>query len=82
MSSPLRGDERSNLWLGVGLDNVGLAQQLLCACGYKVRCGIMRYGESLGELVFFDDNEVSVTQGERVWHCPGCHDRLDLPGLR
>jgi hypothetical protein len=41
----------------------------------------MRYGENLGELVFFDDKEASSTWGERVWHCPGCNDRLGLLGL-
>ena len=40
--------------------------QLLCVCSYKVRCEVMRHGERLGELTFFDDEEVSVTQGERV----------------
>jgi hypothetical protein len=42
------------------------AYQLLCECSYKVCCEIMRHGERLGELMFFDDEEASVTQGERV----------------
>jgi hypothetical protein len=46
-----------------------------------VRCEVMRYGENLGEFVFFDDKEASTTWGERVWHCPGCNDKLGLLGL-
>src|SRR5829696_1057630 len=42
------------------------AYQLSCRCSYKVRCEVMRHGERLGELTFFDDEEASVTQGERV----------------
>jgi hypothetical protein len=42
------------------------AYQLLCECSYKVCCEIMRHSERLGELMFFDDEEASVTQGERV----------------
>jgi hypothetical protein len=41
----------------------------------------MRYGENLGEFVFFDDKEASSTWGERVWRCPGCNDQLGLLGL-
>jgi hypothetical protein len=59
-----------------------LAFRLLCACGYKVRCEVLRYGECLGEIAFFDDKEASTTQGEQLWNCPRCHDRLTLPGLR
>src|SRR5215213_6245694 len=36
--------------------------QLLCECSYKVRCEVVRHGERLGELTFFDEEEVSVTQ--------------------
>lgn len=64
----------------VGTSNV--AYRLLCKCSYKVRCEIMRHGEQLGELTFFDDEETSVTQGERVWHCPGCRSRLGFLSLR
>src|ERR687898_535598 len=49
-----------------------LAADLLSGCSYKVRCEVMRHGERLGELTFFDDEETSVTQGERVRYCPGC----------
>jgi hypothetical protein len=59
-----------------------LAFRLLCACGYKVRCEVLRYGECLGEVAFFDDMEASTTLGERVWDCPECRDRLALPSLR
>lgn len=56
--------------------------RLLCKCSYKVRCEIMTYGERLGELAFFDDEEASSTQGERVWNCPGCRGPLRLPDLQ
>lgn len=59
----------------------GLTYRFLCVCGYKVRCGVARYGNQLGGLVFFDDEETSRTQGEKVEQCPGCNSRLDLPGL-
>ncbi len=59
-----------------------LVFRLLCACGHKIRCEILRYGECLGEVAFFDDKEASTTQGERVWDCPQCRDRLALPSLR
>jgi|SRR5215213_7732688 len=68
--------------LDAGWDSLGATYQLLHSCGYKVRCGIMRYGDGLGGLVFFDDKEASITRGERVSHCPGCHDRLGFVGLR
>jgi hypothetical protein len=54
----------------------------LCECSYKVRCEVMRHGEQLGELTFFDDEEASVTQGERVLYCPRCSSRLGLLSLR
>ena len=59
-----------------------LAFRLLCACGYKVRCEVLRYGECLGEIAFFDDKETSTSQGEQLWDCPHCQNRLALPGLR
>jgi hypothetical protein len=58
------------------------AYQLLCECSYKVRCEVLRHGERLGELTFFDDEEASVTRGERVWYCPGCRSRLSLLSVR
>jgi hypothetical protein len=58
------------------------AYQLLCECSHKVLCEVMRHGEQLGELTFFDDEEASVTQGERVRYCPGCGSRLGLLSLR
>jgi len=60
-----------------------MAYRFLCvACRYKLRCEVMRYGESLGVLVFFDDEETSVTRGERVWRCPRCRRRLGLLSFR
>jgi hypothetical protein len=58
------------------------AYRLLCECSYKVLCCIIRHGERLGELAFFDDDEASVTRGERVWYCPGCRSRLGLLSLQ
>jgi len=73
-------------------DTEGLSAQLsgapdraylpLCECSYKVRCEVMRHGERSGELTFFDDEEASVTRGERVWYCPGCRNRLSLLSVR
>lgn len=85
MTSPLGwppvGDQRPNLALDGQQGNVRSACRLLCACGYGLRCEVMRYGENLGEFVFFDDKEASSTWGERVWRCPGCNDQLGLLGL-
>lgn len=75
------GDQRPNLALDGQQGNVRSACRLLCACGYGLRCEVMRYGENLGEFVFFDDKEASSTWGERVWRCPGCNDQLGLLGL-
>jgi hypothetical protein len=58
------------------------AYRLLCKCSYRVRCEVMRHGERLGELTFFDDEEASETQGERVQYCPGCRSRLSLLSVR
>ena len=58
------------------------AYQLLCECSHKVLCEVMRHGERLGGLTFFDDEEASVTQGERVRYCPGCSSRLSLLSVR
>jgi hypothetical protein len=60
----------------------GPSCNLSCACGYKVRCEVLRYGDGLGEIAFFDDQETSVTYGERVRYCLGCQDRLSIAGLR
>jgi len=78
---PPKGDHSPNLAHHGQQGNAWSASRLACACGYRVRCEVMRYGENLGELVFFDDKEASSTWGERVWHCPGCNDRLGLLGL-
>lgn len=54
------------------------AARLLCKeCGHSLCCALRREGEHLGFLVFFDDEEVSETYGERVACCPGCDARLD-----
>jgi hypothetical protein len=93
---PLTASQRSSVlmrsWTGGEGGNPGydvvrdshpaLAFRLLCACGYKLRCEVLRYGECLGEIAFFDDKEASTTQGERLWDCPRCQDRLALPSLR
>jgi hypothetical protein len=70
---------------GLGVQRSGAPSkmyQLLCECSYKVRCEVVRHGERLGELTFFDEEEVSVTQGERVRYCPGCRSRLSLLSVR
>ncbi len=77
-----RSEEGRVLALDDGRGSTRLAYKLLCICSYRVRCEVTRYGEQLGGLVFFDDEEASVTQGERVRHCPGCQSLLGLPGLR
>ena len=58
------------------------AYQLLCECRYKVRCEVMRHGQQLGQLTFFDDEEASAARGEQIWFCPGCRSRLDLLSFR
>jgi hypothetical protein len=70
---------------GLGVKRSGApngAYQLLCKCSYKVRCEVMRHSERLGELTFFDDEEASVIQGERVRYCPGCRSQLSLLSVR
>lgn len=74
-------------WHGVdaGVERGGAlekAYQLLCECSYKLRCEVLSHGEQLGAVTFFDDDEASVTQGERIWCCPGCRSRLGLLSLR
>jgi hypothetical protein len=75
------GSQRPDLALDGQQGNARATCRLLCSCGYRVRCEVMRYGESLGEFAFFDDKEASTTWGERVWHCPGCNDKLGILGL-
>ncbi len=48
-----------------------------CNCGRLVRAGVLRGGERLGTLVFFDEENVG-TYGQRRTCCPGCGRRLDL----
>jgi hypothetical protein len=75
------GEERRGLVLDNGRGHPDLTYGFLCVCGYRVRCGVARYGDQLGGLVFFDDETASLTRGDQVRQCPGCHSRLDLPGL-
>lgn len=79
MRQPSRGVE--GLTPGRGTPSKG-AYQLLCECSYKVRCEVVHYGERLGELAFFDNEEASTTWGEQVVYCPGCRSRLGLQALR
>lgn len=47
---------------GLGVQRSGApdrAYQLLCECSYKVRCEVVRHGERLGELTFFDEEGAS-----------------------
>lgn len=57
---------------------------LRCECGHRIRCELIRYGERVGSLVFFDqdeEKEASQIRGERSESCPGCGRRLDLVHL-
>jgi hypothetical protein len=76
------GEEGLGLVLDDGRRTPGMTYGFLCVCGYKVRCGVVQYGDQLGGLVFFDDETTSRTRGEKVSQCPGCDSRLDLPGLQ
>jgi hypothetical protein len=75
------GEERLGLVLDNGRRTPALTYEFLCVCGYKVRCGVARYGDQLGGLVFIDDERSSRTRGETVRQCPGCNNMLGLPGL-
>jgi hypothetical protein len=50
----------------------------VCSCAYPIFCEVEREGESLGFLVFFDDEPKSATYGQRIEDCPGCGERLGL----
>jgi len=54
---------------------------LRCGCGHEILCEVRRAGEHLGFLAFFDAESRSETYGERVEHCPGCGEQLELPML-
>jgi hypothetical protein len=82
MKSLPEDDKKRNRGLLIEPGNLELSYRLLCVCGYKLHCEVMYYGERLGELVFFDDDETSKTRGKRIWYCSGCNERLDLLGLR
>ena len=75
-------DKQGRRESGGELEGFWSAHWVLCACGYKVRCEVARYGECLSELIFFDDSDASMTRGERVRHCPGCQRFLSLSILR
>jgi len=63
-------------------NGLGPSCSLSCTCDHKVRCEVMRHGDGLGEIVFFDDEQTSATLGERVGYCPGCQERLSIANLR
>lgn len=75
------GEQRGLVLDSGGERPPGLTYEFLCACGFRVRCGVSRYGVQLGGLVFFDDEKTSRTWGKEIKQCPGCNGRLDLPGL-
>jgi hypothetical protein len=52
-----------------------------CLCGYPIACELVREGERLGLLAFFDEGEASPTYGEQVKHCPKCSQKLAIPSL-
>jgi hypothetical protein len=45
---------------------------LHCLCGHSISCQVLREGERLGSLVFFDEEPTNSTYGERIEHCPKC----------
>ena len=51
--------------------------RIRCNCGTPVRAGVLRGGERLGTLVFFDEKS-GATHAERITCCSGCGRRLDL----
>ena len=76
---PLSGRD---LGSAIGRERSEAAYRVSCACGHKVCCEVVSYGDGLAMLVFFDDEETSATRGERVLLCPGCHSRLSLLSFR
>lgn len=51
--------------------------RIRCNCGRPVRAGVLRGGERLGTLVFFDER-CGADYAERITRCSGCGRRLDL----
>lgn len=49
-----------------------------CNCGRPVRAGVLRGGERLGTLFFFDEKDGVTCDAERITCCSGCGTRLDL----
>jgi hypothetical protein len=55
---------------------------LSCLCGYTIVCLVVRDGERLGSIVYFDEEPTSPTNGGQIEnHCPGCGLRLALHRL-
>ena len=54
------------------------ASPLRCACGHAILCEVMRLGERLSTLTFFDNEATSETHTERVESCPGCGEQLEF----
>lgn len=52
-----------------------------CTCGHDIFSSIVRAGERLGTVVFFDGEVTSETHGERVERCPRCDQKLELHRL-
>lgn len=59
-----------------------MSMTLSCLCGFSVACELVRQGERLGILSFFDGEVASSTYGERIEHCPGCSQKLALYNVR
>jgi hypothetical protein len=55
-----------------------MASALRCVCGYQILCEVIREGERLGFLAFFDDESVSSTRSNRLKNCPSCGQPLGL----
>ena len=49
-----------------------------CSCGRPVRAGVLRGGERVGTLFFFDEKDGVPYDAERITCCSDCGMRLDL----
>jgi hypothetical protein len=52
-----------------------------CACGHGILSEVLRKGERLATVAFFDEEEASETHGEQLQWCPGCGQRLAVHTL-
>jgi hypothetical protein len=57
------------------------AARSVCSCAHHLLCKVVREGERLGFVHFFDDEPESATYGQQIEDCPSCGERLGLLGL-